>query len=172
MATSPTPTREDGGAARTGLVGAVVIGIGFFDGVFLGAPIAVLAAAFEPSVLYVYIGATTAVVFLVSFCCTWLDGRWDLWLSGNGRIEERLESMRTSRLMKRPIEWIHSGSNRRYALAAAVANPILVAAFTRSLSGKPIGERRILLGAVAYAIPYVAIWSIVGFAVGAAVRVV
>jgi hypothetical protein len=51
-----------------------------------------------------------------------------------------------------------------------VANPILVAAFARSLSGKPIGERRILLGAVAYAIPYVAIWSIVGFALGATVR--
>jgi len=71
-----------------------------------------------------------------------------------------------------PVEWIHSGSDRRYALAAAVANPILVAAFARSLSGKPIGERRILLGAVAYAIPYVAIWSIVGFALGATVRAV
>jgi hypothetical protein len=172
MATSPSPTRDPAGAARTGLVGAVVIGIGFFDGVFLGAPIALLAAAFEPSILYVYIGATAAVVFLVSFCCTWLDGRWDLWLSGNSRIEERLESMRTNRLMRRPVEWIHSGSERRYALAAAVANPILVAAFARSLSGKPIGERRILLGAVAYAIPYVAIWSIVGFALGATVRAV
>jgi len=34
------------------------------------------------------------------------------------------------------------------------------------------GERRILLGAVAYAIPYVAIWSIAGFALGATVRAV
>jgi hypothetical protein len=172
MATSPTPTRDTGDAARTGLVGAVVIGIGFFDGVFLGAPIALLAAALEPSVVYAYIGATAAVVFLVSFCCTWLDGRWDVWLAGNNRIEERLDSMRTSRLMRRPVEWIHSGSDRRYALAAAVANPILVAAFARSLSGKPIGERRILLGAVAYAIPYVAIWTIVGFALGATVHAV
>jgi hypothetical protein len=172
MATSPTPTHDASGAARTGLVGGVVIGIAFFDGVFLGAPIAILAAAFEPSVLYVYAGATVCVVLVVIFCCTWLDGRWELWLAGNGRLEERLESMRTSRLMRRPVEWIHSGSDRRYALAAAVANPILVAAFARSLSGTPIGERRIMLGAVAYAIPYVGIWSVVGFAFGAAVRAV
>ena len=38
------------------------------------------------------------------------------------------------------------------------------------MSGKPVGERRILLGSVAYAIPYVAIWSFVGWAIGDAVR--
>ena len=38
------------------------------------------------------------------------------------------------------------------------------------MSGKPVGERRILLGSVAYAIPYVAIWSLVGWAIGDAVR--
>jgi hypothetical protein len=75
MATSPTPTRDVTGAARTGLIGAVVIGVAFFDGVFLRAPIALLAAAFEPSLLYVYVGATTWVVLLVVACCTWLDGR-------------------------------------------------------------------------------------------------
>ena len=57
-----------------------------------------------------------------------------------------------------------------YAFAAAVANPILVLASARSMSGKPVGERRILLGSVAYAIPYVAIWSFVGWAIGDAVR--
>jgi hypothetical protein len=49
-------------------------------------------------------------------------------------------------------------------------NPFLVAAFARSLTGNPIGERRILVGAVAYSIPYVAIWSILGLALGAALR--
>jgi hypothetical protein len=34
------------------------------------------------------------------------------------------------------------------------------------------GERRILLGSVAYAIPYVALWSLVGLALGDAVRAV
>jgi hypothetical protein len=34
-----------------------------------------------------------------------------------------------------------------------VANPILVAALARFIGGTPVGKRRILLGAVAYAIP-------------------
>ena len=53
-----------------------------------------------------------------------------------------------------------------------MANPILIAALARFIGGKPIGRRRILLGAVAYAIPYVAMWTIVGFALGSTLRAV
>ena len=45
-----------------------------------------------------------------------------------------------------------------------MANPILVAALARVIGGAPVGERRVVLGAVAYAIPYVAMWAIVGLA--------
>ena len=166
---SPEPTPGVASAARSGVAGAIVVGIAFFDGIFLGAPVALLSALLQP--LLVFVAATLSAVLLVVGCCRWLDRRWDEWLSGNGgRIETRLETMRTNRLMRRPLAWIQGDSDRRYALAAAVANPILVAAFARSLSGEPVGERRILLGAVAYAIPYVAIWSLVGFALGEAVR--
>jgi hypothetical protein len=169
MASSPNPTRSVDSAARSGVAGTVVVAIAFFDGVFLGAPIALLSASLEPSL--VFVTATVSVVFLVIGCCSWVDRRWDDWFSGNGnRIETRLETMRASRLMRHPVAWIQGGTDRRYALAAALANPILVAAFARSLTGEPIGERRILLGAVAYAVPYVAIWSILGFALGEAVR--
>jgi hypothetical protein len=157
------------GAARTGVVGAIVAAFAFFDGVFIGAPIALLAATFRPPI--VYAAATAAVVLLVIGCCGWLDRRWSVWFSGNGRrIEARLESMRASRLLKHPVNWIERGSDRWYALAAAVANPILVSALARFIGGKPVGRHRIVLGAVAYAIPYVAMWSIVGFAVGEAIR--
>jgi hypothetical protein len=157
------------GAARSGLIGTIVAAFAFFDGVFLGAPIAVLAASFRPSLVYVV--ATIAVILLVIGCCSWVDRRWDDWFSGNGkRIEGRLEAMRASRLMRHPVAWIQRGSDRWYAFAAAVANPILIAALARFVGGKPIGERRILLGSVAYAIPYVAMWSIVGLALGDAVR--
>ena len=116
--------------------------VAFFDGVFIGAPIAVLAASFPP--LLVYVVATVVVVFLVIGCCRWVDRRWDDWFSGNGtRIEKRLEKMRASRLMAHPVAWTQRGSDRWYALAAAVANPILVATFARFVGGKPIGERRI-----------------------------
>jgi hypothetical protein len=47
--------------------------------------------------------------------------------------------MRASRLMRHPVAWIQRGSDRWYALAAAVANPILVAGFARFLGGKQIG---------------------------------
>jgi hypothetical protein len=147
----------------------LVAAFAFFDGVVLGAPVALLAASFSP--LIVYVVATTAAILLVIACCSWVDRRWEGWLLGNGnRIGKRLEAMRTSRLMKHPVAWIERGSDRWYAFAAAVANPILVLASARSMSGKPVGERRILLGSVAYAIPYVAIWSFVGWAIGDVVR--
>jgi hypothetical protein len=156
-------------SARSGAVGTAVAAFAFFDGIFIGLPIAVLAASFRPSL--VYLVATTAVVFLVIGCCSWIDRRWDEWFSGNGsRIETKLGSMRASRLMSHPVAWIQDGSDRSYACAAAVANPILVAALARFVGGKPIGERRILLGSVAYAIPYVAMWSIVGLVFAGTVR--
>ena len=166
---SPTGSTEGRtGAARTGVVGSIVAAVAFFDGVVVGAPIALLAASFRPALVYVV--ATIAVVVLVVGCCTWVDRRWDDWFSGNGkRIEARLERMRGSRVMRHPVAWIDRGSDRWYALAAAVANPILVAGLARFVGGRPVGERRILLGAVAYAVPYVAMWSIIGFALGEAV---
>ena len=169
MAAPPTSRHRVAGAARSGIVGTIVAAVAFFDGVFIGAPIALLAAWFRPSLVYVL--ATVVVVLLVIGCCRWVDRRWDDWFSGNGtRIEKRLETMRASRLMAHPVAWIQRGSDRWYALAAAVANPILVATLARFVGGKPIGERRIVLGAVAYALPYVAMWSIVGFAFGETIR--
>lgn len=140
------------------------MGFAFFDGLLIGAPIALLAATFRP--VPVYCGAVLAVVLLVIACCRWLDRSWEDWLTGRGqRMESRLESMRGSRLMSHPVEWLQRGSDRWYAFAAAVANPILVAGFARLVGGRPVGERRIVLGAVAYAVPYVAMWSFVGLVV-------
>jgi hypothetical protein len=165
----PSSTERVGSAARSSAIGTAVGAFAFFDVVFLGAPIALLAATFRP--VLVYAVAVVVVVLIVIACCSWIDRRWDEWFSGNGtRIEARLESMRASRLMSHPVAWIQNGSDRWYAFAAAVANPILIAALARLVSGKPIGERRILLGAVAYALPYVAMWTIVGFALGGALR--
>jgi hypothetical protein len=169
MASPLQSIQRPGGAARSAVAGTIVMAFGFFDGVFLGAPIALLAAALRPVPLYC--GAVIAVILLVIGCCRWVDRRWDDWFAGKGRrIETRLEAMRASRLMRHPVAWIQRGSDRWYALAAAVANPILVAGVARFLGGKQIGERRIVLGAVAYAIPYVAMWMIVGLVVSGSLR--
>jgi hypothetical protein len=169
MASPLQSIQRPGGAARSAVAGTIVMAFGFFDRVFLGAPIALLAAALRPVPLYC--GAVIAVILLVIGCCRWVDRRWDDWFAGKGRrIETRLEAMRASRLMRHPVAWIQRGSDRWYALAAAVANPILVAGVARFLGGKQIGERRIVLGAVAYAIPYVAMWMIVGLVVSGSLR--
>jgi hypothetical protein len=168
---APESTQRVASAARSGVVGTIVGAFAFFDGVFLGAPIAVLAASFRPALVYAV--AVVVVILLVIACCSWVDRRWDDWFSGHGkRIETRLEAMRASRVMRHPVAWIQRGSDRWYAFAAAVANPILIAALARFIGGKPIGERRIVLGAVAYAIPYVAMWTLVGFALGDTLRAV
>src|SRR6187549_3682670 len=169
MESPPSSVERAGSAARTGVVGTVVGAVAFFDGVFIGAPIALLATTLRP--LLVYGVATVAVILLVIACSSWVDRRWDDWFSGNGnRVEGRLESMRRSALMKHPVAWIERGSDRWYALAAAVANPILIGALARLVGGRPIGHRRIVLGAVAYAVPYAAMWTIVGFALGDTIR--
>jgi hypothetical protein len=165
MESQPGSAQRVGSAARTGVVGTIVGAVAFFDGVCIGAPIALLAATLRP--LLVFTVATGAVILLVIACCAWIDRRWDDWFSGNGRrVEARLDGMRRSRLMRHPVAWIERGSDRWYALAAAVANPILIGALARLVGGRPIGHRRILLGAVAYAIPYCAMWTIVGLALG------
>jgi hypothetical protein len=156
-----------GSATRTGAIGTVVAAFAFFDGVFVGAPIALLAASLRPSV--VFVAAAFAVSFLSIACSTWVDHRWDDWFSGNDkRIVKKLETMRQSRLMRRPQAWIERGSDRQYALASALVNPILVVALDRSIGGRP-SEHRIRVGSIAYAIPYVAMWTLVGLAVGDAV---
>src|SRR5262245_7707143 len=127
-------TSTVGSAARTGLIGTVVGAVAFFDGVFIGAPIALLAAAFRPVAVFGF--ATAAVVLLVIACCRWIDLRWDDWFSGNSkRIEARLETMRGSRLMRHPVAWVQRGSDRWYAFAAAVANPILIGTLARFVGG-------------------------------------
>jgi hypothetical protein len=169
MASPPTSTHRARSAARSGVVGAVVAAFAFFDAALLGMPIAVLAASLRP--LAVFVVAAVAVSLLCIACCSWVDRRWDEWFTGNGkRIEKRLEAMRASRLLRHPVAWIQRGSDRSYAFAAAVANPILVAALARFVAGDAVGRRRILLGSVAYAIPYVAMWTFLGFALGGAVR--
>jgi hypothetical protein len=167
MGATPESTHGVTRAARTGAAGAVVAAFAFFDGIFVGLPVAVMVLAFRP--LVVFVCGSCAVSLLSVGCCLWLERRWDDWLLGHGaKIEHRLARVRTSRLLQHPVAWIQSSSDGRYAVAAAVVNPILVLALARSVGGTRIGRRRLLLGSVAYAIPYVAMWTFVGLALSLA----
>jgi len=168
MADSRAPAHRLGSTVRTGLTGTVVAGVAFFDGVFIGAPVAALAASLRPALVYPL--AVMAVAALVIGCSSWLDRRWDDWMGSHGsRMDKRLEAMRRSSLMSRPVSWLERGSDRWYALASAVVNPILVLGLARTIAGRPSTRRRIVLGAVAYAVPYVALWTLVGLALSATV---
>src|SRR5262245_32956700 len=69
MATPQNSMQRAGRAGRSGIIGAAVAAFAFFDGVFLGAPIALLAASFRP--LVVYGVATVVVILVVIACCSW-----------------------------------------------------------------------------------------------------
>ncbi|HTO24769.1 MAG TPA: hypothetical protein VMJ49_02640 [Gaiellaceae bacterium] len=169
MASPQSQTHRSGAAARTGAAGTVVATFAFFDGAVVGTPVALLAASLRPSL--VFVGAALAVSVLSIGCCTWTNRRWDDWFAGNDtRIGRRLGAMRESRLMRRPVAWIEHGSDRRYALASAVVNPVLVVALARSAGAATIPHARIRLGSVAYAIPYVAMWTLIGLGLGGAIR--
>lgn len=162
-------TQRAGGRLRNGAIGAIVAAFAFFDGVVVGAPIALLAASVRPALIFV--ASVVAVTCFSIFCSGWVNRRWDDWLSGNDkRVVTKLELMRGSRLMKRPVAWVEGGSDRQYALASALVNPVLVVALARSVGGTPIHGRRIRLGSIAYAIPYVAMWTIFGLLLGDAIR--
>src|SRR5262245_19715681 len=123
-------THRAGHAARTGAIGTLVGGIAFFDALFVGLPIAVLSAWVGP--LIAFSGAALAVTFVSVACCSWVNRQWDSWFSGNGRrIEEKLKKLRSSRLMRRPLGWIEHGSDGRYALAAALINPVIAVGLAR-----------------------------------------
>ncbi|HTZ04956.1 MAG TPA: hypothetical protein VMB53_04295 [Gaiellaceae bacterium] len=169
MASPQSRTHRTGAAARTGAAGTVVAAFAFFDGAVVGTPVALLAASFRPSL--VFVGAALAVSVLSIGCCTWTNRRWDDWFAGDDtRIGRKLATIRDSRLMRRPVAWIERGPDRRYALASAVVNPVLVVALARSAGAPTIPHARVRLGSIAYAIPYVAMWTLVGVTLGGAVR--
>ena len=122
---SRSSTERVGSAARTSVIGTVVGAFAFFDGVFLGAPIALLAASFRPALVYAV--ATVVVILLVDrllHAGSTGAGTTGSRVTARGS-RTRLEAMRASRLMSHPVAWIQNGSDRWYAFAAAVANPIL-----------------------------------------------
>jgi len=169
MASQRGSAQRAGSGARAGAVGAVVAAFAFFDGVFVGMPVALLAASLRP--VFVFGAAVVAVSCLSVTCCRWVNRRWDDWFSSNSRRTARkLRTMRESRLMRRPVAWVERGTDRQYALASALANPVLVVALVRSADAMPIPQRRIRLGSIAYAIPYVAMWTLLGLALGDIIR--
>jgi hypothetical protein len=128
-----------------------------------------LAAWINP--LIVFAVAAGVLTFINFGCCRWVDGHWDGWMAGNGkRLDRKLEKWRSNRVMKHPVSWIERGADAWFGLAAALTDAITVVAAARIISGKPVGERRIVIAAVSYAIFCAGLFSLIGLAVGDTVR--
>ena len=149
-------------------MGTLVAIYGLFDTLLMGVPIVLLAAWLNP--LAVFAVAAVGVTAADGLCCTWLDREWGRWFAGSGgRIEPRLRHLRASRLLRHPVAWIERGSDRRFALGAAITNAIIATVIRRLLTGAPVGPRRIFMASLAYAVFFTGLYAFVGFLLGSAI---
>jgi hypothetical protein len=157
-------------AAHGGIVGSVIAAYALLDGIIIGLPVMFLAAWLRPLVVFVF--AAAGLIFTNVACCTWVDDHWDGWVaSGKAKkVEKRIEKLRTGRLMRHPVEWIRRGSDVWFALAAALINAITVIAIARVIAGQRLGAHRVLVASVAYSLFFAALFSLLGFALGDAIR--
>ena len=160
-----------GGAARTGVVGTAVGIVAFFDGAITGLPTALLAATFSP--LAVYVAVTLAVIALITACCTWLERSLDGWVAGNGtRVTKRLDGLgrqptdaapdRVGRARVRPLVRARGGRDE--------PDPGRRVLPPRERGAGRAAPDRARRGGLRD--PYVALWSLVGIAVGETARAV
>ena len=100
-----------------------------------GIVVACVAAFVQPP-LIVFVAAAVLFIVINTACCTWVDHHWGLWSEGRGKfVEKRLRKMRESRVMRRPVEWIASGSDRKFAYAAILTNAVVAVAAARIIGG-------------------------------------
>ena len=163
-------TEVTSGKGRTTTIGSLITAFVLVDAYLIGIPVVFLAAWTKPWVVFAV--AAVALSFLNVALCGWLDRNWDAWFaSGNAnKVEKRLEKLRASRMMSRPVSWISRGSDLWFALAAAMINAITVIALARIIGGKPVGRHRVLVAGIAYSIFFAALFSIIGVGLGDVIR--
>ena len=108
-------SRGSGGGTLT--VGALIAALSIFDFFIFAIPILVLAALFNPLIVF---GIAAVVLFVISIAaCNWVDRKWDAWIVGT-RFEAKMQKVRSGKRARRPIEWIKRGSDLWFGLAAAL----------------------------------------------------
>jgi hypothetical protein len=152
---------------RTGVVGSLVAVYTFFDALLVGLPILLLASWFNP--LVVFLVALVVVTLLDVAACRWVDRSWDAWIAGTA-FDRRMEKVRVGKRARRPVGWIERGSDGWIALAAALLNAVQAIALIHLITGKPAGQRRILVASAAWALFTAGIFSLFGFALGDAIQ--
>ncbi len=109
------------------------------------------------------------VTMLNLAACNWVERQWDTWIVGS-KFEERLQKVRASKRARRPVEWIGRGSDVWFFLAAALLNAVEVVAPARLIGGKVIGQHRVFVASLGFAVFCAVIFSAIGFALGDVIR--
>lgn len=154
-----------------GAIGAGVAVYAFLDDLLLG-PILVAAAVWLP--WFLTLGAAAGLLTLINIaCCNWLQQSWDSWIHGRGaKIQARLERRRRGRLLRYPLGWITRDSDVWLTIAAGLIGTVIVVAVARLAGSKPVGQRRIVYGSVAYSVGFAATYTGVGVGIGDLLRLV
>ena len=105
------------------------------------------------------------------WACHWIDRQWDGWMAGERgqKIEAKLSKLRTGRFMRHPVRWVTSGSSFLFAFAATLLNPALVTVAAHLLGGQRVGEQKIFVASLTYAIAASLVFTAIGYGIGKAV---
>ena len=149
---------------------AAIVAYWLADGYVIGLPVAALAATWSP--LVVFVAALAIVIPINLAACRWIEGAWSSWANGSSgaRVERQLDKVRPTRFGRAATRWVSSDSDARFAAAAALTCAIVAVTLGRSVGGRPLGSRRLVLASVSYALFSVGLFTVAGAAAGTAVR--
>jgi hypothetical protein len=152
------------------VTGGLIAAYWLADGYVIGLPVAALAAFWNP--LIVFVAALAVVIPINLAACSWIDREWSTWSGGSGgaRIQKQLEKAGTTRVGASASRWISSGSDTRFAVAAAATCAILTVTLARSVGGQPLGGHRVRLAAFSYAIFFIGLFTVIGVLAGDVIR--
>ncbi len=153
-------TRASGHPAA---IGSAITAYAILDAYTLGIVAFLLAAYTNALLVFLVVLAIQLVVNLAAG--SWIDGSWEAWSAeGIGqRFEARLQKVRTGRTGARIVSLIERGSEIAFAIAAALANAVVVIGLARALAGKPIGHQKVVAAAVGYSVFFAAIFALLGW---------
>lgn len=150
-------------------MGTLVLAYWLLDGIVFGIPVVLLAAWLNALVVFIVAAAVLVPINIVS--CRWIDRHWDGWMASHGkRVESKLQKIRKGRIMSHPAKWVTGASDGLYVIAAAVTSGITAVSLARVISGRPVGEHRVIVAAVTYGIFCSGLWALIGFLAGDAIR--
>jgi hypothetical protein len=160
--------------ARTGLkaaIGMFIAAFAVFGDNVIGI-IIILAAATVYNPLAVWPIAVAIVAAINYACCMWVWREWPSFVSGAGaKFEKRIDGLRNSKLMRKPIAWISEGSTRRFTLAAILTNAV-TAVTAAHIVGAAVDRRRIACAALGFAAVSCALHTAFGTLIGYGVRAI